>query len=102
MATGSYRLTAVLAFLVVAGTTAAGWRGGHPPGGGGARVLPRPPAGQVTGRAAAAGLPAPHPRATPDATGSPALSSRARRSCPAVASACGHLRAHPSSLPSGR
>jgi len=88
MATAGYRLTAVLAFLLVAGTTAAGWQGGHPPGGAASRVVPLPPAGQ----AAAIEQASPSPRATPDAaatTGvSPRLSPEARRSCPAAASAC--------------
>jgi hypothetical protein len=87
MATAGYRLTAVLAFLLVAGTTAAGWQGGHPPGGAASRVVPPPPARQ----AAAIEVASPSPRATPDAaaTGvSPRLSPKARRSCPPAASAC--------------
>ncbi|MGH3196852.1 MAG: L,D-transpeptidase [Streptosporangiaceae bacterium] len=94
MATGGYRLTAVLAFLLVAGTTAAGWQGGRPPGGAASRVVPLPPTGPV----AAIGLASPSPRATPDAAaaaaGSPRLSPRARRSCPAAASACVDLSDH--------
>ena len=87
MATVGYRLTAVLAFLLVAGTTAAGWQGGHPSGGAASRVVPLPPAGQ----AAAIERASSSPRAAPDAaaTGvSPRLSPKARRSCPAAASAC--------------
>jgi L,D-transpeptidase catalytic domain len=90
MATGSYRLTAVLAFLLVAGTTAAGWRGGRPPDGAVSPMAPPPIAGQAAGRAAATG-----PRTTPGAAaGSPALSPRARSSCPAAASACVDLGDH--------
>jgi hypothetical protein len=63
MATGSYRLTAVLAFLLVAGTTAAGWQGGRPSGGAASQVVPLPSAGP----AAAIGLARPTPRATPNA-----------------------------------
>jgi L,D-transpeptidase catalytic domain len=87
MVRGDYRLTAVLAFLLVAGTTAAGWQGGRPVGNAASRVV-RP---SVTGRSAASEMPSsPNPPATPDATaaGPPALSPRARSSCPAAASAC--------------
>lgn len=100
MARGDYRLTAVLAVLLVAGTTAAGWQGGRPAGHAASRVV-RPP---VTGRPAASGMPSsPTPRATPDATaaGSPALSPRARSSCPAAASACVDLSDHLTWLQSG-
>ena len=99
MATGSYRLTAVLAFLLVAGTTAAGWQGGRPSGGAASRVVSLPPAGQ----AAAIGLAKSSPRATPDAVATAAaaavarssrLSPRARSSCPAAASACVDLSDH--------
>src|SRR5437660_12674475 len=94
MATGNYRLTAVLAFLLVAGTTVAGWQGGRPAGGAASRVVPLPLARQATGRAAATELPSPRPRATPDAAGSPALSPRARSSCRAATSACVDLSDH--------
>ena len=96
MATRGYRLTAVLAFLLVAGTTAAGWQGGRPPDNGASRVVPLALAGQATGRAAAIEVPSPNPRATPDAAaaGTPALSPRARSSCPAAASACVDLSDH--------
>ena len=100
MARGDYRLTAVLAFLVVAGTTAAGWQGGRPAHNAASRVV-RPP---LTGRAAATGMPSsPNPRATPDAAvaGPPALSPRARSSCPAAASACVDLSDHLTWLQSG-
>jgi L,D-transpeptidase catalytic domain len=92
MATGSYRLTAVLAFVLVAGTTAAGWQGSRPPGKAASGAVPPPTAAQ----AAATKVPSPSPRATPDAAAarSPALSPRARRSCPAAASACVDLGDH--------
>ena len=76
MATGGYRLTAVVAFLLVAGTTAG------PAGQVVRRITGRPAwcrlalAGQATGRAAAIEVPSPNPRATPDAAAAetPALS----------------------------
>ena len=68
MARGDYRLTAVLAFLLVAGTTAAGWQGGRPADNAASRAVRTPP----TGRAAA----------------------RARSSCPAAAAACVDLTDH--------
>src|SRR5271165_3125448 len=104
MATGDYRLTAVLAFVLVAGTTAAGWQGGRPPhnqagrppDNAASRVVPLTLAGEATERAAAIEVPSPDPRATPDAVaaGTPALSPRARNSCPAAASACVDLSDH--------
>ncbi len=93
MARGDYRLTAVLAFLLVAGTTAAGWQGSRPAANAASRVV-RPP---LTSRAAAGEMPSsPNPRATPDAAvaGPPALSIGARSSCPAAASACVDLSDH--------
>jgi len=83
VATGDYRLTAALAFMLVAGTTAAGWQGGHPPGNAVSRVTP-------------IGVPSPRPRTTPDtaATGTLTLSPRARSSCPAAATACVDLNDH--------
>jgi len=93
MARGDYRLTAVLAFLLVAGTTAVGWRGGRPADDAASRAV-RPP---LTGRAAAIEMPSsPIPRVTPDAAaaGPPALGPRARSSCPAAASACVDLSDH--------
>ena len=93
MASGDYRLTAVLAFLLVAGTTAAGWQGGRPADNAASRAV-RPPR---TGRAAAIEMPStPNPRATPDAAtaGPSALGPRARSSCPAAASACVDLSDH--------
>ena len=104
MVRGDYRLTAVLAFLLVAGTTAAGWQGGRPPDNAASRVLRPPIAGRATGRAAATEMPSsPTPRATPDAAaaGTPALSPGARSSCPAAASACVDLSDHLTWLQSG-
>ncbi len=100
MARGDYRLTAVLAFLLVAGTTAAGWQGGRPADHAASRVV----RSSVTGRPAASGMPSsPTPRATPDAAAAapPALSPRARSSCPAAASACVDLSDHLTWLQSG-
>jgi len=86
MATGRYRLAAFLALLLVAGTTAIGWRGGH------SRSAPRITPVAAAGQAARIDLPAPSPQVTPEAaaaaTGSPKLSARALRSCPAAAAAC--------------
>ena len=96
MATGGYRLTAVLAFLLVAGTTAAGWRDGHQPDNAASREVPLSLAGQAARRAAIEVPSSPNPRATRDAAaaGTPALSPRARSSCPAAASACVDLSDH--------
>ena len=96
MATGDYRLTAVLAFIIVAGTTAAGWQGGHSPGNAASRVAQTTLSGEATVRSAAIGLPSSGPRATPDAAaaGTPTLSSRARSSCQAAATACVDLNDH--------
>ena len=96
MATGDYRLTAVLAFIIVAGTTAAGWQGGHSPGNAASRVAQTTLSEQATARSAAIGLPSSGPRATPDAAaaGTPTLSPRARSSCPAAATACVDLNHH--------
>jgi L,D-transpeptidase catalytic domain len=97
VATGDYRLTGVLAFLIVACTTAAGWQGGHhsqenSP----SRVAQPTLAGQATARAAAIAVPSPEPRAMSDATapGTPASSPRTRGSCPAAATACVDLTKH--------
>ena len=96
MATGDYRLTAVLAFVIVAGTTAAGWQGGHSPGKSASRVAQTTLSEQATARSAAIGLPSSGPRATPDAAvaGTPTLSPRARSSCPSAATACVDLNDH--------
>jgi L,D-transpeptidase catalytic domain len=94
MATRRYWLAAILAFLLVAGTTAAGWQGG--------RTLRRtthravPPL--LTGQASGIERPSPGPRAAPEAaataSGSLAPSPAARRSCPVAASACVDLSDH--------
>jgi L,D-transpeptidase catalytic domain len=96
VATGDYRLTAVVAFIIVAGTTAAGWQGGHSPGNAASRVAQTILSGQATTRSAAIGLPSSGPRATPDAAaaGTPTLTPRARSSCPAAATACVDLNDH--------
>jgi hypothetical protein len=100
MATGGYRLTAAFAFLLVAGTTAAGWQGGRPPGNDASRTVPlsfaRQAAGRATGQAAAIDEPSSGPRATPDAVAasSPALSPGVHSACPAAASACVDLSDH--------
>ena len=96
MATGDYRLTAVLAFIIVAGTTAAGWQGGHSPGNAAPRAAQTILSEQATARSAAIGLPSSGPRATPDAAaaGTPTLSPGARSSCPAAATACVDLNHH--------
>ena len=96
MATGDYRLTAVLAFIIVAGTTAAGWQDGHSPGDAASRVVQTPLSEQMTARSAAIGLPSSGPRATPDAAaaGTPTLSPRPSSSCPAAATACVDLNDH--------
>jgi lipoprotein-anchoring transpeptidase ErfK/SrfK len=97
VATGDYRLTGVLAFLIVACTTAAGWQGGHhPQENAPSRVVQSALAGQGNTRAAAMGVPSPEPRATSDATapGTPAPSPRIRSSCPAAATACVDLNDH--------
>ena len=96
MATGDYRLTGVLAFLIVAVTTAAGWQGGHhtqenAP----SRVAQPTLAEQANARAATIGVPSPEPRATSDAVaGIPTPSPRIRSSCPAAATACVDLNDH--------
>jgi hypothetical protein len=88
MATGRYRLAAVLAFLLVAGTTAIGWRGDQAP----SRTVSLVTPVAVAGQAARIDLPPPSPQITPEvaaaATGSPKLSAKALRSCPAAAAAC--------------
>ncbi len=94
MATGSYRLTAVLAFLLVACTIAAGWQGGRSPGAAVPRAVPR----SLAAPTAAIDLPSSSPRATPEAAAaaaaSPVLSPGDRSSCPAAASACVDLSDH--------
>jgi lipoprotein-anchoring transpeptidase ErfK/SrfK len=97
VATGDYRLTGVLAFLIVAVTTAAGWQGGHHHHQANApsRVAQPTLAEQANARAATIGVPSPEPRATSDAVaGIPAPSPRIRSSCPAAATACVDLKNH--------
>ena len=96
MATGDYRLTGVLAFLIVAVTTAAGWQGGHhPQANAPSRVAQPTLAEQANARAATIGVPSPEPRATSDAVaGIPTPSPRIRSSCPAAATACVDLNNH--------
>jgi hypothetical protein len=96
VATGDYRLTAVLAFIIVAGTTAAGWQDGHSPGNPASRVVQTTLSDQATVRSAAIGVPSSGPRATPDAAaaGTLTLSPRPRSSCPAAATACVDLNDH--------
>jgi hypothetical protein len=91
MATGRYRLAAILAFLLVAGTTAAGWQGGRPLRDAAPRAVP-----SLAGRASATEQPSSGQRAAPSAVASesPALSPGTRRSCPAAASACVDLSDH--------
>lgn len=115
MATGGYRLAAALAFVVVAGTTAAGWHGSPPPGHAVSRTAPQPHAARATGRTAAteapsptpgansSPAPAPAPSTSPNAAAarSPVLTARARSSCPGAASACVDLGDHLTWLQSG-
>jgi lipoprotein-anchoring transpeptidase ErfK/SrfK len=97
VATGDYRLTAVLAILIVGCTTAAGWQGGHharetAP----SRVTQPTLADQANARAAQIAVPSPEPRPTPHATaaGTPTPRARIRSSCPAAATACVDLEHH--------
>ena len=97
MATGDYRLTGVLAFLIVAVTTAAGWQGGHhPQETAPSRVTQPTLADRANARAAKIGGPSPEPRATPVATasGTSAPGARIRSSCPVAATACVDLEKH--------
>ena len=95
MVTRDYRLTAVLAFMIVAGTTAAGWQGGHHPGNAVSHVTQPTLAEQANVRAAI-GVPSPDSRPTPDAAATriSTPSSRTRGSCPAAATACVDLNDH--------
>jgi lipoprotein-anchoring transpeptidase ErfK/SrfK len=97
VATGDYRLTGVLAFLIVACTTAIGWQGGHhPQQNAPSRVTQPTLTDQANARAAKIGVPSPEPRATPDATApvTAAPSPRIPTSCPAAATACVDLKNH--------
>jgi lipoprotein-anchoring transpeptidase ErfK/SrfK len=101
-----FRLTTVMAVAVVAGTTVAGWHHGSPPRGAAA-----PPSHARQAAAHNRPSPTPTPASSPTssasatpaaaATGSPALSTKARRSCPAAASACVDLSDHLTWLQSG-
>jgi hypothetical protein len=98
-------VTAVLAFLLVAGTTAAGWQGHQSPRAAASRPA-RASVSRQAGARSTTGSRAPaSPGTTPDtaatAAGSRALSAGARRSCPATASACVDLAAHLTWLQSG-
>ena len=87
---------AVLAILVVAVTTAAGWRGVRRPGTAVSGVVSAPLAMSATGRVAIdrpPSLPAAL-RFAATAASSPVLSPSARRSCPPAATACADLSAH--------
>jgi hypothetical protein len=96
VATGDYRLTGVLAFLIVAVTTTAGWQGGHHPQANvPSRVAQPTLAEQTNARAATIAVPSPEPRATSDAVaGISTPSPRIRSSCPAAATACVDLNHH--------
>ena len=87
---------AVLAILIVAVTTAAGWRGVRRPGTAVSGVVSAPLARPATGRVAI-GRPSPGPPATlrfaAIAASGPVLSASARRSCPPAATACADLSA---------
>jgi len=122
MATGRYRLAAVVAFLIVAGTTAVGWHGLRSGGSSSARnasaqaKAEQPVAPAKTSPTAAAsnmspslaGLatrpltalamasPSASAAVSPGATAGsqPALSAAARQACPAAATACVDLTDH--------
>ena len=86
---------AVLAILVVAVTTAAGWRGPRRPGTAVSGVVSAPLAMSATGRVAI-DRPSSPPAAlrfAATAASSPVLSPSARRSCPPAATACADLSA---------
>ena len=86
---------AVLAILVVAATTAAGWRGARRPGTAVSGVVSAPLAKPAAGRVAIGQPPGPPAtlRFAATAAGSPVLSASARRSCPPAATACADLSA---------
>jgi lipoprotein-anchoring transpeptidase ErfK/SrfK len=115
MASGRYRLAALLAVLIVAGTTAAGWHGfgsartatgraADHAAGATAKAAPT-----VTARATSPSLTdqetrplaalalasaSPHVTPSPTAPATPVLSPAARKSCPAAATACVDLADH--------
>jgi L,D-transpeptidase catalytic domain len=94
MATGRYWLAAILAFLIVAGTTAAGWQGDRTLHSAAHRAVRL----SLTGHASGIERPAPSAHAAPEAAAaaseSPAPRPGASRSCPAAASACVDLSDH--------
>jgi lipoprotein-anchoring transpeptidase ErfK/SrfK len=95
MATGGYRLTACLAFLLVAGTTAFGWQGGHPPGDDKSRMVSLSVPERTAGRAATTEAASPHPSATPNAeAASTPAPTPSVRGCPPAAAACVDLADH--------
>jgi hypothetical protein len=94
MATGRYWLAAILAFLIVAGTTAAGWQGDRTLHGAAHRAVRL----SLTGHASGIERPSPSVHAAPEAAAaaseSPAPRPGTRMSCPAAASACVDLSDH--------
>jgi hypothetical protein len=93
MATMVYRLTSVMAVVVVAGTTVAGWHWNGPSGGAASAAVAPSHQRQATGRAAA--------RTSSSPARGAALSPSARRACPAAAAACVDLSGHLTWLQSG-
>lgn len=111
MASGRYRLAAVLAVLIVAGTTAAGWHGHGPAGTTAGRNSARgatadqiAAAGQTAaGRTAAAGQAAARAKAAPSATArvtSPSLAEQETRPLAALALASASPHVTPSAAAS--
>jgi L,D-transpeptidase catalytic domain len=94
MATGRYWLAAILAFLVVAGTTAAGWQGDRTLRHAAHRAELASLTGQASGIERLSPGRRPAPEAAAAASESPAPSPGARTSCPAAASACVDLSDH--------
>jgi hypothetical protein len=100
---------AVLAILIVAVTTAAGWQGVRRPATAASGVVSEPLAMSAARMSAARRVaidpPAPSPLAAlpsaAQAASSPVLSPSARRSCPPAATACADLSAHLTWLQSG-
>jgi lipoprotein-anchoring transpeptidase ErfK/SrfK len=103
MATMGFRLASVVAVVLVAGTTAAGWHKGAPSGGASSPAAASSHHRQAAGRTARHNPTSPGQSATPDAAAgrSPALSPTARKSCPAAAAACVDLSDHLTWLQSG-
>lgn len=88
MAMGRYWLAPILAFLLVAGTTAAGWQGGATLRRAAHRAVPSPPTGLAWGIERLSLWPRTAPEAPAAASGSPTPSPGGRGSCPATAAAC--------------